>query len=92
MLLPTIEAVLKEEKKDSSLTERSAEKIDRVWIVGEKPMSFAKSVSDDITVIPMTNEDDIAERIEKERPNAVLWATDPQSKRLAGRVAARLSL
>jgi electron transfer flavoprotein alpha subunit len=92
MLLPTIEAVLKEEKKDKSLSERSAEKIDRVWIVGEKPMGFAKSVSDDITVIPMTNEDDIAERIEKERPNAVLWATDPQSKRLAGRVAARLSL
>ena len=64
----------------------------KVWIVGEKPMDFAKSISDDITVIPVTNEDDIADRIEKERPNAVLWAADPQSKRLAGRVAARLSL
>ena len=30
--------------------------------------------------------------IEEEKPNAVLWATDSESKRIAGRVASRLKL
>ena len=91
-LSETIHKVLNADNKPKYEMGGSLEKMGRVWIVGEKPMAFAKSISDDITVIDMTNEDDIASRIEKEKPNAVLWATDAQSKRLAGRVSAKLGL
>ncbi len=91
-LKSTIESVLKTERTKIVSEVNSSSKMEKVWIVGEKPMSFAKSVSDDITVIELTNEEDIAKKIEEEKPNAVLWATDPESKRIAGRVSAKLGL
>ena len=90
--LETIKRVAVQEKTVVNETKQSDKKMNKVWIVGKKPLGFAESVSDDITEIEFTNEDDIVSRIEAEKPNAVLWATDARSKRLAGRVAARLGL
>ncbi len=70
----------------------SGEKMSKVWIVGEKPLGFARLVSDDITVIELDEPDKMAERISSEKPNAVLWATDSKSKRTASIVAAKLKL
>ena len=70
----------------------SCEKMSKVWIVGEKPLGFARLVSDDITVIELDEPDKMAERISSEKPNAVLWATDSKSKRTASIVAAKLKL
>lgn len=92
MLYPTIEAVLAAQRERALTPDVSGTKLKKVWCVGEKPRSFAETVSDDITVIGLTDEDDIAKRIAEGKPNAVLWATDPESKRIAGRVAARLGL
>ncbi len=67
-------------------------KLERVFIVGEAPRAFAEAISDDITVLEITNAYELAEIINKEKPNAVLWASDPVSKRLSAQVAAMLDL
>ncbi len=61
-----------------------------VWIIGEKPRSMAETVSDDITVIPLTSADEIAERARREKPSAILWASDAKSKMIAPQVAWKL--
>lgn len=91
-LLSTIERVLANERSKALTTVECNTKLKKVWGVGEKPLDFAKLVSDDITVIDLTDEESIAQRIVEEKPNAVLWGTDSESKRIAGRVAARLGL
>jgi len=88
----TIRNVLNSNKKERAEDNKSTERLEKVWIVGEKPMEFAKLVSDDIKVIPLSDEETICRMIEEEKPNAVLWATDSESKRIAGRVASRLKL
>lgn len=70
----------------------SAERLSGVCIVGEAPRGFAETVSDDITVIPLTTADEITEKIKELAPSAVLWASDSKSKRLSAVVAARLGL
>lgn len=67
-------------------------RLKKVCIAGETPRVFAETVSDDITVLPMTTEEELTESIRRLEPNAVLWGSDPQSKRLAARVSARLGL
>ena len=64
----------------------------RVLIVGESPREFAETVSDDILVCDGNSADEIAEKIKNLRPNAVLFGSDPVSKRLSALVAARLKL
>ncbi len=70
----------------------SGERLQRVFTVTEAPLAFARSVSDDITVLSLTDVADLAEKIAKGKPTAVLWGSDPLSKATAARVAARLSL
>lgn len=91
-LYPTIERILATQRERALNADTCKTKLKKVWCVGEKPRGFAETVSDDITVIELTDEDDIAKRITEEKPNVVLWATDSESKRIAGRVAARLEL
>lgn len=64
----------------------------KVYIVGSEPMEFAKSVSEDITVLEKSDENTIADIIKREQPSAVLWASDIWSKRCAAKVAAMLDL
>ena len=80
-------------KKNRALdSERSPERLFHVCIVGEAPRGFAETVSDDITVWPLGSVDEMAERIQSEKPSAVLWASDAVSKQRAAEVAARLRL
>jgi len=67
-------------------------KLDRVYIVGEAPRSFAEMISTDITVLPVTDADDLADKINSEKPNVVLWGSDLLSKKLSSQVAAKLGL
>lgn len=78
--------------KAEVMTPVSGERLPRVCIVGEAPRAFAETVSDDITVWPLDSVENIAERIQREKPSAVLWGSDAKSKRLAARVAARMAL
>lgn len=67
-------------------------KLDKVYIVGKDPRLFAETISTDITVLPITDADDLAKKIELEKPNAVLWGSDYLSKKLSAQVAAKLHL
>lgn len=70
----------------------SPERLSRLCIIGDAPMEFAKSVSDDITVLPLSDANGLAQQIEALAPPAVLWGSDARSKRTAAQVAAMLSL
>ena len=63
-----------------------------VCTVGEAPYTFARTVGAKIEVLPLSDADDLVDRIKALAPNAVLWGSDARSKRLAATVAARLSL
>ncbi|MBE6728353.1 MAG: hypothetical protein E7562_06885 [Ruminococcaceae bacterium] len=67
-------------------------KLSKVYIVGEAPRGFAETVSDDITVLPLDTPENLAQIIKKEQPKAVLWGSDPLSKRLSAQVASMLNL
>lgn len=90
-----LENVIAEAKKRSE--ERVAvsvgeKKLKKVFCVGEEPLEYAKTVSDDITVIDRISTDEIAEIIKAEEPSAILFASDAWSKQTAAEVAATLDL
>ena len=70
----------------------SSERLSGVCTVGEAPMSFAKTVCDDVTVIPLSDAETLAGQIKALDPSAVLWGSDAVSKQMAAQVAAMLSL
>ncbi len=82
-------------KKDRASLKRDSTAhtlLKNIWIIGDAPLEMAKTVSDDITVIPLTDADDIAKKIREANPSAVLWGSDLISKRVAPQVAAKLSI
>lgn len=91
-LYSVIEKVLSQEPSKVLSKQVSDKKLEKVWIVGQKPYKFAESISDDVKIIELTDEETMAKQISEEKPNAVLWATDAHSKAVAGRVAAKLGL
>ena len=87
-----IEKSLKKVLEESNSMSKSEERISGVCIVGELPRAFAESISDDVTMIPLSSVEEIIEKIKEIKPSAVLWATDDKSKRFASLVAAKLGL
>lgn len=87
-----IEEGIQKNKNKVEETKVSGVKLGNVCIVGESPRSFAETVSDDITVLTLTNAKRLAEEIEKANPSAVLWGSDALSKKLAAEVSAMLGL
>lgn len=85
------EATKKELERTESDT-KSGERLDSVLCVTNAPIPFAKMVSDNITVIDITDEKTLAKRIEEEKPAAVLFGSDSKSKALSARVCAILGL
>ncbi|MBQ9071440.1 MAG: FAD-binding protein [Clostridia bacterium] len=81
-----------QKRPDTPEISEGGERLKRVCIVTDAPFEFAKSVSDDITVIPLTDAEDIKKRILALTPTAVLWGSDSKSKRLAATVSAELGL
>lgn len=67
-------------------------KLKKVCIVGESPRDFAKTVSDNIIVLPFGSKNELAEEIEQLNPDAVLWGSDAASKELSAQVAAILNV
>lgn len=70
----------------------SDKKISKVYIVGNSPIKFAKSISDDICVLPILDAKSIAHEILVNKPNVVLWGGDLLSKKTAAQVSAMLNL
>ncbi len=80
--------------KQNALLEKTitSKHISKVFIIGDSPFEMARTISNDITVIPMDTPEKIAEIILEKKPNVVLWGSDPQSKMVAPQVAAILKL
>ncbi len=91
-LKSAIEEGLKKNREKVTVTESGGAKLSKVCIVGEAPRSFAETVSDDITVLPLTNAKELAAKITELEPNAVLWGSDSLSKKLSAQVGAMLGL
>ncbi len=90
-----LEAINKGISKQTSIVHSetcNGPKLNQVFIVGKKPMEFGKCVCDNITVIDSRCDDEIVSILKEKRPDAVLWASDPESKRLAASVAAKLNV
>lgn len=84
------EALAKSQK--AVVGESAGEKLKSIAIVGEAPMNFAKTVCDNITVLPLSDEAELINAIKSGDFSAVLWGSDSKSKRLAARAAAKLGL
>lgn len=87
-----IESSLKKNNDKIQTSNANQIKLEKVLIVGESPMQFARTISDDITVLPITNAETLASKINEISPNAVLFGSDSVSKRIAAQVAAILNL
>lgn len=83
---------LRKSREKVAVTAKSDLKLERVCIVGEAPRPFAETVSDDITVLPLNDAEELAEKIAELKPNAVLWGSDSLSKKLSAKVGAMLGL
>ncbi len=82
-------------KKETEIISNSVSlcnKLSDVFVVGEAPRKFAETISDDITVLPLTNAEDLVNKISELKPNAVLWGSDSLSKELSAKVGAMLEL
>ena len=66
--------------------------MDSVWCMGEAPLAMAKTVCSNPQVIPPAPLTEMLNRIRAEKPQAILWGSDQQSKQLAAAVAASLQL
>lgn len=96
MLEALIAQGLSKEKQRILPEQQESKKLKNVWIVGEKCREMAETVSDDITLISKDDRSDEAfiahfvEQIKEGNPAAILWDSDPWSKRIAPQVAALL--
>lgn len=81
-------------KRNDELSENvtASQKLSKVFIIGEGPRPFAETISDDITVLPLTSAEDLAQKIIELKPNAVLWGSDSLSKKVSAQVGAMLGL
>ncbi len=86
-----IELSLKKERVEVK-SDSLGEKLKNIWVITESPLTMAKTVSDDIRVISMDTAENLAKQIGNEKPNAVLWGSDPVSKETSAKVAAMLRL
>ncbi len=90
--LPAVLDKALQENAPEEIGSETKEKLSGLCIVGQSPRIMAEAVSDDITELPLSDEDTLIEQIRALAPNAVLWGSDPRSKALAGRISARLGL
>ncbi len=85
-----INEALKKEKE--YISEICTERLDKVFVVGKSPLEFAKTVSDDVTVLPESSAEEIINVIKTQKPNAVLFSSDYYGKSTSAFVAAALDL
>lgn len=98
MLEALVEEGLKKEKARIKVPDTKGAKLQKVWIVGEKCREMAETVSDDIRVIDKGEAEalgnsfvkEFAVNITEEKPDVVLWDSDPWSKWAAPQVASIL--
>ncbi len=91
-LQDVIQKGLQKSREQVTATVNTGKTLSKVCIVGEAPRTFAETVSDDITVLPLSDAATLAENITRMQPNAVIWGSDALSKKLSAQVSAMLGL
>lgn len=89
---------MQKEKERIKPADSSGAKLKGVWIVGEKCREMAACISDDIRLIKKEEMESLGQdfveiftqQILEEQPSAILWDSDPWSKKMAPQVAAVL--
>lgn len=71
---------------------KSKLRLDSVFSVGNELLAHANAISDNVTVLEMTDAASIAKHIELQKPDAVLWTGDAWGRETAAKVAAMLGL
>ncbi len=84
-----IEKGLKSDKRNENV-EKSEKNLKNLWIIGDKPLEYAKTFSDDIKIIEKLSAEELAQKIKEEQPSAILWDSTPWSKETSARVAVML--
>lgn len=81
-------------KKNTSKAETflSEKRLDKVFAVGKETLTFAKSVSDDVTVLDKENPEVLEKIILDKKPNAVLFGSDDYGKRTSALLSSKLDL
>lgn len=91
--LPEVISLSRKKERERIISDFSHDKrLTKVCIIGESPREFAEMISDDITVLPLTDANDIANKIIDIKPNAVLFGSDTLSKKISAQVGAKLKL
>lgn len=93
-----IQLGLQKERERVKPVKHTDVRLEHVWIVGEKCREIAECISSDISVIDKETAqrmgdgftEYLIERVRKEQPSAILWDSDPWSKRTAPQAAALL--
>lgn len=91
-LRQVIENALEKRNNQISNTASSTQKLEKVFIVGEGSRPFAETIAEDITVLPLTDAADLAQKLSELKPNAVIWGSDSLSKKVSAQVGAMLGL
>ena len=91
-LSEAINEAIKKGKQRTAEQKSSNARLSYVISVGDSPLEFAKSVSDNVKIIPLSDSESISEIIKSEMPDAVIWGSDFLSKKLAAMTAAKLRL
>lgn len=87
-----IKDALKKSEKQINQNKNLDITLKNVCVIGNAAEEYARTVSDDITVLEMDTPENLALRIKELNPNAVIWGSDPVSKSVSAQVAAMLNL
>lgn len=88
--LPALLAELKRRKCAKEIEPVRLEKLARVYTIGEAPVALAKTIADDVLVLPPGEPNEMAEQIRTAGADVVLWPADLWGRKNAPRVAAIL--
>ncbi len=86
------ESLAKSKEKLTKTANSGAEKLELVLAFGEGVSSYAEELCDSILKLPLGSAEDVIAAIKKHSPDAVLFASDAESKRISATVCARLGL
>ncbi|MBR5508012.1 MAG: FAD-binding protein [Clostridia bacterium] len=89
--LPSLVESLRNTQKKEETEEEIPEKLESVWVIGEEVLEKAKKIVKNVTVIDKLPPKEIFEKIEREKPQFVLWNADQWGRKNASIVAAMLS-
>ncbi len=89
-LLPLVDKLRKQEFSAAEFAS-SGEKLSEVWAIGEKVLSKAEEISENVVLIKEEDPEKIAEMAKEQKPSVILWNADLEGRKNAPIAAALLN-